>query len=77
MLFTKDNSKSYIVKLPNKTIIVTQVIGLALILILPWNVQYRKYLPLTFNILYCFIYICILFVALYLQIIFGTNNIIY
>lgn len=46
-------------------------------LILPWNIQYRKFLPFTYNILSCFLYICMLVVALYLQLIFGNNNIVY
>lgn len=78
MLFCEQGETSYIVKLPNVTIAITQAIGLAFILILPWNIQYRKFLPLTFNILSCFVYILILVIALYLQIIFGNpNNIVY
>lgn len=78
MLFCEKGEASYLVKLPNITIAITQLIGLAFILILPWNIQYRKFLPFTFNILTCFIYILTLLIALYLQIIFGNdNNIVY
>lgn len=77
MLFCEEGENYYIVRLPNGTIAITQVIGLALMLIIPWNVQYRKFLPFSYNILTSFLYIIVLFVALYLQIIFPTNNIVF
>lgn len=82
MLFCEKGETSYMVRLPNITIAITQAIGLAFILILPWNIQYRKFLPFTFNIFTCLLYIVTLIIALYLQIIFPsesptTSNIIY
>ena len=70
----KDN---YLVRLPIGTIAITQAVGLFLILTLPWNVQYRKFLPFTFNIFTCFLYIFVLVIALYLQMIFGSSNLIF
>ena len=46
-------------------------------LILPWNIQYRKYLPLTYNMVTCSIYIVILVVAIYLQMIFGNTDTVF
>jgi hypothetical protein len=63
--------------LPFGTIAITQAMGLILILTLPWNVQYRKFLPFSFNIFTCFLYIVVLVIALYLQMIFGTISIVY
>ena len=77
MLFCEQGEDYYIVKLPNATIAITQAVGLAFMLILPWNVQYRKFLPFTYNILTSFLYIFVLFIALYLQMAFGTNNIVF
>lgn len=74
MLFCEKGEASYLVKLPNITIALTQLIGLAFILILPWNIQYRKFLPFTFNIFTCSLYIVTLIIALYLQMIFGSDN---
>ena len=46
-------------------------------LILPWNIQYRKFLPLTYNIITCSIYIILLIIAIYAQMLFGRNNTIF
>lgn len=46
-------------------------------LILPWNVQYRKFLPFTYNIVTSFMYIVVLCIGLYLQMIFGNNSIVF
>lgn len=56
---------------------ITTVIGLILMLTLPWNIQYRKYLPLTYNLLTCSIEILILIVAIYLQMIFGNTDTVF
>lgn len=77
MLFCEKGEDYYIVRLPNATIAITQAIGLALMLILPWNVQYRKFLPFTYNILTSFLYIVVLFIGLYLQMAFHNNSIVF
>ena len=46
-------------------------------LILPWNIQYRKFLPLTYNIITCSIYIILLIIAIYAQMLFGRNDTIF
>jgi hypothetical protein len=46
-------------------------------LILPWNIQYRRFLPLTYNILTCSIYIILLIVAIYAQMFFGRNDTVF
>lgn len=70
MLFC-ENSSDYLVKLPFKTMVITQVIGLLFILFMPLNVQYRKFLPFTYNIFTVCIYAAVLFVGLYLHVFFG------
>jgi hypothetical protein len=46
-------------------------------LILPWNIQYRRFLPLTYNIITCSIYIILLIIAIYAQMLFGRNDTIF
>lgn len=72
-----ENTTHYIIKLPSRTIIITQIIGLIVLLILPWNIQYRKFLPFTFNLLSCSLYIFLLVIGLYLQTIFNSTELIY
>lgn len=67
----------YKVKLPVMAIIVTQLVGLICILLLPLNVRYRRFLPFSFNLLTSFLYLCVLVVALYLQMIFPTSDPVY
>lgn len=46
-------------------------------LTLPWNIQYRKYLPITYNLLTSSIEILILIIATYLQMIFGNTDTVF
>lgn len=76
-LFCEDNKPNYLVKLPVKTMLVTQLIGTILILVLPLNVQYRKFLPFTYNLVSVLIYTGVLFIGLYLHVVLGNTDLIY
>ena len=74
LIFEISETEYYKVKLPLMAIIVTQLIGLLCIIILPLNVRYRKFLPFTYNIWTCLLYILILVIALYLQMFFPNSK---
>lgn len=77
LIFPAKDQEFYKVKLPIMAIAITQLIGLLCILVLPMNVRYRRFLPFTYNICISLIYIGILVVALYLQMIFSDSELVY
>lgn len=76
MLFC-ENTTDYIVKLPSRTIIVTQILGFLILVVISSNIQYRRFLPFTFNIFTCLVYIILLTIGLYLQNIFGATELVF
>ena len=57
--------------------LVTQIIGTLFILLMPLNVQYRKFLPFTYNFISVTLYILILFTGLYLHAVVQNSNLVY
>jgi FtsH-binding integral membrane protein len=67
----EDQQEQYKITLPIGAILLTQLFGLILTLVLPWNVRYHKYLPFKFNLWASAAYVLILVITLFSYLFFS------